>query len=275
VTLLVFALVQGPGFGWASPTIVGSAVASIVLLTTLVLVERRAHDPLVPRRLLRNRNLIIAVAIAALFMATFGSVLYFLSIYFQDVLGYDALRTGLAFLVPTAVVVTGSTLGAPMVTRFGLCPTLVVALAIGAVGAAALGLAMSADGSYAALIPGLVALSIGDGVVFTAMFIAAGTGVAEDEQGTASGIVSTGSGVGAALGLAVLVLIATADTDGLVGEALRVATADGLRTAVLVVAAGIAVTIPIALSLRPRRSAPCDVPCPRRLAPATTGTPPS
>ena len=97
---------------------------------------------------------------------------------------------------------------------------------------------MSPDGSYAALIPGLVLLSIGDGVVFTTMFIAAGTGVADREQGVASGIASTSTSIGAAVGLALLVLVANSGTDGLAGEALRIATADGLSTAVLVVAAG-------------------------------------
>ena len=87
---------------------------------------------------------------------------------------------------------------------------MLAALAVGALGAVALGLAISPDGSYTVLVPGLVALSIGDGVVFTTMFIAASTGVTDREQGVASGIASTGSGVGAAVGLAVLVLVATA-----------------------------------------------------------------
>ena len=238
----MFALVQGPKLGWGSPAIVAAAAAGVVPLGAFALVERRSRDPLVPPRLLANRNLATAVAIAFLFWATFGSVLYFLSIYFQDVRGYDALETGVGFLLPTAVVVAGSALAGRLATRFGLRRTLVAALAIGALGAVALGLAMSPDGSYAALIPGLILFSVGDGVVFTAMFIAAGTGVADREQGVASGIASTSAPVGAAVGLAVLVLVATAGTDGLAGEALRIATADGLSTAVLVVAAGIAAT---------------------------------
>ena len=126
----------------------------------------------------------------------------------------------------------------------------------------ALGLAMSPSASYVALIPGLVLISIGDGVVFTAMFIAAGTGVADREQG----IASTSTSVGAAVGLALLVLVATAGTDGLTGEALRTATADGLSTAVLVVAGGIAAIALVALNLRPGAPARAETPCPRRLA---------
>ena len=212
ITLLVFALVQGPTLGWNSPAILAAAAAGLVALGAFAIVERRSRDPLVPPRLLANRNLATGVAIAFLFSATFGSVLYFLTLYFQDVRGYDALETGVAFLLPTAVVVAGSALAGRLATRFGLRRTLVTALAIGAVGALALGLAMSPHGSYAALIPGLVLLSIGDGVVFTAMFIAAGTGVADREQGVASGIAATSTSVGAAVGLAALVLVATSGT---------------------------------------------------------------
>ncbi len=124
---------------------------------------------------------------------------------------------------------------------------------------------MSPNGSCAGLIPGLVLLSIGDGVVFTAMFIATGTGVADREQGIASGLASTSTSIGAAVGLAVLVLIATSGTGGLTGEALRTATADGLSTAVLVVAAGVPAIALVALNLRPS-TAPTETPCPRRAA---------
>jgi MFS family permease len=229
VTLLVFALIRGPDVGWGSPWIPAAAVVGLGLLGFFAVVERRSRDPLVPPRLLANRLVSLAVVLAFMFMVTFGSLLYFLSIYFQEVLGYDALETGVGFLVPTAVVVAGSALAGPLVTRLGLRRTLVAALATGAFGAIALGLAMSPDASYAWLVPGLVAVSIGDGIVFTAMFIAAATGVTDREQGIASGIVSTGSGVGAVVGLAILVLVANSGTEDLVGEGLRTASAAGLR----------------------------------------------
>jgi MFS family permease len=182
ITLLVFTLVNGPAAGWGSPIVLATAVAGLALVGALVVIERRAVDPLVPPALLRNRTVVTAVALASMFAATFGSVLYFLSIYLQAVRGYDALRTGMAFLLPTAVVVTGSTVAGQLVTRCSLRRTLLAALAVGAAGAGALGLAMTEDSSYPALIPGLVALSIGDGVV-TAMFIAAATGCARPAAG--------------------------------------------------------------------------------------------
>ena len=267
VTLVVFALVQGPEHGWTSPEILLAALTGALLLVVFALIERRSRDPLLPPPLLANRNLMTAVAIAFLFWGTFGSVLYFLTLYLQDVHDLTALQTGLAFLVPTAVVVTSSTLAGHLVTRCGLKPTLVGALVIGALGALLLALAMSPNGSYGALIPGLVLISVGDGTVFTAMFIAAGTGVADHEQGIASSIASTSTSIGAAVGLALLVLIATSDTDGLAGESLRTATTHGLQTAVYVVAGGIAAIALIALNLKPSTAAPAATPCPRSFIP--------
>jgi EmrB/QacA subfamily drug resistance transporter len=265
VTLLVFALVEGPNLGWGSPAIVVVATISVVALGVLVVTERRSGDPLVPPRLLTNHNLGTAVVIAFLFSATFGSLLYFLSIYLQDVHGYDALQTGVGFLLPTSIVVAASALAGRLVTCFGLRRTLVAALGVGALGAATLGLGMSPDGSYAALVPGLIAVSAGDGVVFTAMFIAAGTGVPDAEQGVASGIASTSTSIGAAVGLAILVLVANSRTGGLAAEPLRIATADGLSKAVFAAAAAIALTALVALNLPSRPDTGDEPPCPRRL----------
>ena len=253
VTLLVFALVRGPDAGWGSPGIVAALAAGCLLLATFTVIEWRSTDPLLPLRLLANSSLVLAMTVAFMFTATFGSLLYFLSIYLQDVRGYGALATGLGFLLPTAVVVAGSVLAGPVVTRIGVRRTLLGALAVGAVGACLLGLAVTPDGSYAWLVPGLIAVSAGDGIVFTTMYIAAATGVPDRRQGLASGIVTTGSGVGAAAGLAVLVLIANANSRGLDGDALRIATSGGIRTAVLAIAGGIAVTFLITLAWPGRR----------------------
>jgi MFS family permease len=272
VTLLVFALVEGPKLRWSSPLIVFAAAACVVALGAFAVVEHRSGDPLVPPRLLTNRNLLTAIGIAFLFWATFGAVLYFLTLYLQNVRGHDALATGLGFLLPTAVVVTGSAVAGAVVTRYGLKRTLVAALAIGASGALALSLAIAPNGSYPALIPGLIMVSIGDGVVFTAMFIAAGTGVADEEQGVASGVASTSTSIGAAVGLALLVLVANAGTDGRMGDDLRTATADGISSALLVVAAGIMATAVVALNLRPEPRPRATLPCPRELAVVSPST---
>lgn len=243
ITLLVSALVRGPDAGWLSPSILAALATGLILLAAFILVERRSRQPLIPPRLLTNRNLTIAVAVAFMFMATFGCLLYFLSLYFQYVRGYDPLQTGLAFVIPTTVVVAGSTIAGHLVTRFGIRPVLIAALTIGALGAVAVALATTPQGSYATLIPGLIAVSAGDGVVFTTMFITAATDTPDRDQGVASGIASTSSGIGAAVGLAILVLITNSTTEG-------ITKAHTTSTAALVIACGIALTIPIAVFLR-------------------------
>ncbi|MER8791539.1 MFS transporter [Mesorhizobium sp. M0228] len=249
-TLLVFTLVQGPEYGWASQGILVSAAVGILLLALFVAIEAHSRDPLLPLRLLANRNLSTGVVTTFLFTATFGSLLYFLSFYFQTVQGFGVLQTGFAFMVPMLAVLSGNALSGRMATRLGTRNTLVISLAIGAIGTAALGMAMSADSTYADLVPGLIVFSLGGGITFPTMFAAAAKGVAAHEQGIASGIASTGQQVGSAVGLAILVAVANAGTGGLTGEALRVATAEGVRMAVYLAAAGTAAMILVALNFR-------------------------
>lgn len=253
VTLVVWALVRGPELGWLAAPVIAPAAVGLVLSWTFALIELRARDPLVPRVLLKNPFVRLAIGIAFMFMATFGSLLYFVSIYLQDVLRYDALQTGLGFLAPTAVVVAASAFAGPVSTRIGLKAMCLAALTVGTVGAATLGAAMTADAGYGDLLPGLILVSVGDGTMFTAMFIAAATGVAPHRQGVASAVVSTGSGIGAVVGLALLVLLANHGRADLSEEALRAATAGGIRAAVLAIAGGIAATLAfVAAYPRPR-----------------------
>ena len=130
---------------------------------------------------------------------------------------------------------------------------MISALALGAVGALAIGVTLKPEMSFTDLVPGLIALSIGDGAMFTVMFIAAATDVPDHQQGVASGMVSTGSGLGAAIGLALLVLIANAATAGLSGEALRAATADGISRAAYAISFGIIFTLVIVLAFRAQK----------------------
>lgn len=177
-------------------------------------------------------------------------MLYFLTIYFQSVLRYDALTAGLAYLVPYAVIFVTSSSGGRLATRFGVRNMLMTSLAIGALGLAMLGVSIAPHGTYLGMLPALVVYSAGMGLTFTVMFAAATTGVAGDDQAIASGIASTGQQLGNALGLAVLVAIANMGTGGLAGEPLRVATAEGLRV-VAYVAAGVAIAmIAVAATLR-------------------------
>ncbi|MEU0795361.1 MFS transporter [Amycolatopsis sp. NPDC005961] len=240
-TSVVFALVEGPELGWAS--VVVPASAGFALLAAFAVIERRSRDPLLPLRLLRERNLGTGVVVTFLYMGTFGTLLYFLTAYFQGVHGYGALATGLAFGVPMVAIAAGSQAAGRLATRYGTRPTLVVSLVVGGAGAALLGLSMTAEASYLAVVPALVVLGLGQGAGYTLMFGAAAAGIPVSAQGIASGVASTAQQVGGTVGLAVFVAVANAGTSEV----------DGLRTAVLLAAAGIALTALAALRFRGSR----------------------
>ncbi|RSN56725.1 MFS transporter, partial [Actinomadura sp. WAC 06369] len=254
-TLVVFALVQGPESGWDAPAVAGAAVLGAALLVAFAAIEARSADPLLPPRLLRGRDLGTGALVTFLYMATFGTLLYFLTVYFQVVQGYDALRTGLAFLIPMAAIVAGSQLAGRLAIVRGARTAMIASLVVGGLGTVVLGVSLTPDASYLALVPGLVILGVGQGAGYTLMFGAATAAIPADQQGVASGIASTTQQIGGAVGLAVLVAIAHSHTEGLTGTALRASTTDGLRTAVFVAAAGIALTALVALGFTPARRA--------------------
>ncbi len=255
-TLLVFTLVQAPVSGWTSPTILITAAVAVATLAAFLTIEGRGRDPLLPLRLFRNRNLSTGTVVTFVFMGTFGALPYFFTVYFQSVHGYSATRSGIAFLLPCVGVLIGNLSGGKLATRFGVRATLIGALLMGVVGTVAFTFSVSPSGSYLQLVPGVLILSLGQGTVFTAMYAAATTGVAAEDQGIASGVAATGQQVGAAVGLAVLVAIANSGHEGLTGEALRVATADGVRSAMWATVAGIVLLILVAVNFRRNPVAP-------------------
>jgi EmrB/QacA subfamily drug resistance transporter len=273
-TALVVALVQGPESGWAAPMVRISAATGVVLLLAFVAIERTSSDPLMPLRLLRNRNLRTGVGVTVLSGATMGVLLYFLTVYFQGVHSYNALETGLAYLIPMGAIFTGAMWSGRLTTHFGIRNTMIASLLVGVVGTLMVALAMSPDGTYLALVPGLVVLGLGQGTGYTLMFGAATIGVDPREHGTGYGMASTSQQIGGAVGLAILVAVANSGKGGLTGEALRTATTAGLRTAVLIAAAGVLATVFVAMNFTKdsKRSTP-DVETAAERPRTTAGTP--
>lgn len=250
ITLLVFSLVRAPEAGWANPSALLGAALAVTLLAVFAVVERRARDPLVPVRLFAHRGLLAAMALTALYSATFSSLPYFMTLYFQNVRGYSAFTTGLAFLVPAVVTALGTKAGELAVTRLGLGRVLGGGMALGAGGAVVLGLALTGDGPYALLLPGIVLLGLGQGAAWTGMWIAAASGVAAEDQGVASGMASTTLQVGGAIGLALLVALSSGAGQGPPDES----RLTGIRIAVFAVAAALCCGAPLTLALRPSRT---------------------
>ncbi|MES0101439.1 MFS transporter [Mesorhizobium sp. M0019] len=220
-----------------------------MFLIAFTVIEANSADPLMPLRLFHNRSLIAGMTITFLYMATFGALPYFLTVLLQNVHGFTALQTGLAFLVPSVAIATGTQLGERLATRFSTRSTLVGGMIVGAVGTALMVSGATADSSYLALVPGLIVSGVGQGIVWTAMWIAAASGVAHDQQGVASGMASTTLNVGNAIGMAVLIAIANSQIGELSGNALKIAVADGIQVALWLAAAGIVVSLPAAMVL--------------------------
>jgi predicted MFS family arabinose efflux permease len=171
---------------------------------------------------------------------------FFVSLYMQQVLGYDALKAGLSYLPLALGIIVSAGVASQLVTRWGVKPVLIAGLLLTAAGLAWFA-QVSPHGSYLGdiLFPSLLA-AVGLGLAFVSMTVAAVAGVRPDEAGLASGLINTSQQVGGALGLAILASIATGRTDqamtaaGGNPAALPAALTDGFRLA-FTVGAGFAI----------------------------------
>ncbi|RKS78713.1 EmrB/QacA subfamily drug resistance transporter [Actinomadura pelletieri DSM 43383] len=259
LTLLVFAIAQGPETGWTAPPVVASAVLAAALLTAFVVIEARTRNALMPLRMFRNPNLRAALLVILTFGISMQNLVYFLSLYLQGVLDYSALQGGLAFLSLSVVIGIANFVAERLILRIGARSTLVIALLLGSGGGAMLAAGMRTDGSYWTILAGLIVYGMGMGTIYPTMFGASGTGVADEDQGAAGGMANTALQIGTSIGLAVLVGVSTSGLGDLTGEALHTATANGLRDAVYI-AAGLTLAGIFAALALPRHSAPAPTP---------------
>lgn len=246
VTSLVFTLVQAPAWGWASAPILLSVAAAVVLLVAFAGIEARSASPVMPIGLITQGGLAACMLLAFMFMATFMAMPYFTTELFQRIYRYNPLETGFAFLAPCLAIATGTQISGRFVTRIGVRPMLLSGLSVGAIGAAMVARHVAPDHFYAGLVPGLVIFGLGQGAAWVAMWIAAASGVAPHEQGIASAMASTSLWVGGAAGLAVLVAIATTWADAATAAGAVANPTQGIRAAIFAIAAGIALSLPIA-----------------------------
>jgi EmrB/QacA subfamily drug resistance transporter len=252
ITLLVYVLVQGPESGWTSPMILSALAAGLVLIAAFFIIEVRSKDPLMPLRLFSSRYVTAGILLTLFFGGTMGALPYFEALLFQGMLGFDALWTGLGFLVPAIAIFIGTQLGERMATGSGLRTSLVIGQVLSVTGTVAFAAGISPEWGYLGLVPGMIVLGVGQGMVWTAMWIVSATGVDEHEQGVASGVASTSLQVGLAVGLAILVAVANG-VAGPVGEASTAGLIEGTRLAVYLAAAGTVLGLLVAITL-PRRT---------------------
>lgn len=207
--LAVYAIVDASTIGWTSARTLGRLAGALLLFAAFLLLELRVRAPLVPLRLLRLRNLATANAVGVLWAAAMFSWFFLSALYMQFVLGYDALRVGLAFL-PANLIMAACSLGlsARVVLRFGMRGPIAVGLALAAAGLALFARTPVGGTFPAAVLPGMVLLGTGAGIGFNPVLLAAMSDVGEHESGLASGIVNTSFLFGGSLGLAILASIA-------------------------------------------------------------------
>jgi EmrB/QacA subfamily drug resistance transporter len=247
LSLLVYALVDANKAGWTSTQTLGLGAIAVALIAGFVAIERRTKAPLVPFPGIFRLRTISGINITALFVAmSLFSMFFFVSLYMQQVLGYDALKAGISYLPLAGGIIVSAGLASGLVTRFGFKPVLVAGLLLTAAGLVWFA-QVSPHGSYASDILGPSLLSaFGLGFAFVPMTVAAVAGVRQDEAGLASGLINTSQQVGGALGLAILAAIANGRTDDVMRTArgarseLPVALTEGFQSA-LTVGAGFAI----------------------------------
>ncbi len=233
LSLLVFALVDANSAGWESTQTIGLLALSVALIASFVAIERRSTAPLVPFGIFRSRTITGANVTALLIGASLFSMFFFISLYMQQVLGYDALKAGLAYLPLALTIIVSAGVASQLVTRVGFKPVLVIGLGFVAVGLLWFG-QISPGGGYVSdvLGPSLLA-AIGLGLAFVSVTIAAMSGISERDSGLASGLINTGQQVGGALGLAILAAIANSRTAQIGGTDQASALTEGFQSAFL------------------------------------------
>jgi predicted MFS family arabinose efflux permease len=201
LTALTLALIQGATWGWGSAATVSLLIGAVAGFAAFGIAERRARYPLVSFDFFRRRNFTGSTIVIFVMDFSFGALLFFLPLYFQEILGYSPVEAGVLLLPLTGLMVLGSPLGGRVAARVGPRPPIVIGLALMA-GATYLISTVSPETTYADLWAPTAAMGFGVGFSLTPMNLAAMNAISRDHAGAASGMLVTLSGLGATLGVA-------------------------------------------------------------------------
>jgi len=251
---LVYAITQAGQEGWLAGQTLAFGGGALALLAAFVVWELRHSEPLMRLGIFRIRTVTGAnISGFILGTATF-SMFLMLTLYMQQVLGYSAMKTGVAYLAVAGTAILWSAVAAQVVNRIGVKPVLVAGMASLTAGLVYF-TQVSVGGSYLGdLLPGFLLVGFGLGFTFVPVSIAALAGVEAHEAGLASGLFNTSQQIGGALGIAALSTIATSQTADAVaaGTALSPALVDGFTAAFVagIVFAGLGVVAGLTLIRR-------------------------
>jgi len=241
---LVWACTQPSEHGWGSINTLGWMAVSVVLLIGFVLVELRSTSPLLPMRILENRNRAGAYIVGLLLGAGLFAVFLFLTYYLQGILGYTPIQAGFAFLPFSVGVVVGAGVGSQLTIRVGPRVVVPAGLLLGVAGLFWLSKITVGTEYLTTILPAMLLISVGMGFVFMATTNLALVGINHDDAGVASAVVNTAQQVGGSVGTALLNTIAAtatasfllsnppaAPTPEAIGAAQAAAQVDGFGTA--------------------------------------------
>jgi EmrB/QacA subfamily drug resistance transporter len=212
---LTFGIVRTDTLGWGSDGVLAPLAGGLALLAAFVLVEARiAAAPLVQLSVLRTGALAVANVVVMLLYAAFFPVWFFLTLYMQQVLHYDAIEAGISFLPMTLSIFAASSLAPRLVAWAGARRVIAAGMLCATVGLALLA-GVRPHGSYLpTVLPGAMLSAIGMGMSLVPATIVAMHSLPAAHSGLGSGLLNTSRLVGGALGLAVLSTIADARTRG-------------------------------------------------------------
>jgi MFS family permease len=204
--LLVYTVVTAHEVGWGSARTIGSFVGVAVLAAAFVAVETRVAHPLIRLGILRKATLVRASLAIVAMGGSYFSWQFIVTLYLQDTLHWSPLELALA-LLPVGLMVTASSIFSNrLVDRFGTGPIIAVTMSVMAVGYL-LFLRIDTTPSYVtAILPAVLLIGVG-WIGFPAVNIQATSGIHDDEQGLAAGVLQTSMQVGAAIVLAVTTAI--------------------------------------------------------------------
>ena len=252
----VYTILEVGEQGWGSTRTLGLGGIALLLLAAFLARQARIPNPLMPLRLFRSRNVAGANLVMGLLVVGFFGMFFLGALYLQDILGYDPLEVGLAFL-PSCIVMGTLSLGFAerLIMGFGPRTTLIGGL-VSATAGLLLFTRAPVDGSWATdVLPVMLLLGTGAGLAFPALMTLAMSGATQSDSGLASGLVNTTTQVGGAVGLAVLATLATERTDGLLADGASSAAAlnSGYHLAYLIGAllTGVAIVLAVCVLRSP------------------------
>jgi EmrB/QacA subfamily drug resistance transporter len=207
--LLVYSLSVAQNIGIESAEALELLISSVIVLAVFLLIEYRSKAPLMPIEFLRRGSIFAANTLALIQLAGYVGMVFILTIYFQQVLGYSAFSAGLAF-IPMAVVflIVSGFISARLVSWFGVKPTIISGMVLQTVGYLLLSRISTSGNYFGGLLVPMLIVALGTGFSFTAINIAGLTGTKKGEEGLASGLINTSRQIGGPVGLAVFLTVA-------------------------------------------------------------------